>query len=265
MSVFLERVSCVLFLGLLLRSYLPQGTSTKYTLDMATSLKDTCIRNWPNLALKKPSRISSLWKRKHVAGLANDGNTNGNLRFCACTAEYQYKDNWWTVDLGATYWVVAIELWNRANSSFRLTHFDVIVTDVAPPPAVINDVTLCYHHGSTTIPANIGFFRKCRKPIAGNHLTISKKVPSTEHLTLCEVRVFGLIKQSQAVDGNKLTKKIHVRSLLGCSVRCLEIASPCIEYDYNEGTGLCRFEEPKDRQIFCSASKFEEYHWNLKP
>jgi hypothetical protein len=35
-------------------------------------------------------------------------------------------------------------------------------------------------------------FKNCTKEIVGRHVTISKKVVSTEHLTLCEVEVYGL-------------------------------------------------------------------------
>ena len=74
----------------------------------------------------------------------------------------------------------------------RLTQFDVVVTEEPPPPALIDNSTLCYHHGTDTIPGNVGFFKQCKRRLIGRHVTISKRVPSTQHLTLCEVQVYGV-------------------------------------------------------------------------
>jgi uncharacterized protein YtpQ (UPF0354 family) len=66
-----------------------------------------------NLALKKPSRLSTMFSSTTVASKANDGNTDGDFVYCATTAEREFSDNWWTVDLGASYRVMAIQVWNR--------------------------------------------------------------------------------------------------------------------------------------------------------
>ena len=65
-----------------------------------------------------------------VASKAVDGNTDGNIHSGSTTHTREEQSPWWMVDLGRTYQISAITLWNRIDCcSARLQNFQIILSD----------------------------------------------------------------------------------------------------------------------------------------
>jgi hypothetical protein len=66
-----------------------------------------------------------------VASLAIDDNTNGDYSGGSVTHTGNENDAWWLVDLGSTYSIEQIDLWNRTDSDvgIRLHHFTLSILD----------------------------------------------------------------------------------------------------------------------------------------
>jgi len=66
----------------------------------------------------------------HPAGLAVDGNLDGDLRNGSVSMTYRVVEAYWEVDLGDIYDIDSITLWNRTDCcSQRLRNFHVLVSD----------------------------------------------------------------------------------------------------------------------------------------
>jgi len=82
-----------------------------------------------NLALNKPATQISTYSTA-VAGLAVDGNTNGNFNGNSVTHTATGTQDWWQVDLGSSYALETIKVWNRTDCcGERLSNFYVFVSD----------------------------------------------------------------------------------------------------------------------------------------
>src|SRR5882672_11399360 len=82
-----------------------------------------------NLALNKPATQISTYSTA-VAGLAVDGNTNGNYWSGSVTHTVTGTQDWWQVDLGSSCSLQTIKLWNRTDCcGERLSNFYVFVSD----------------------------------------------------------------------------------------------------------------------------------------
>ncbi len=82
-----------------------------------------------NLALNKPAtQISEGWGG--AASRAVDGNTNGNFNGNSVTHTATGTQDWWQVDLGSSYALETIKVWNRTDCcGERLSNFYVFVSD----------------------------------------------------------------------------------------------------------------------------------------
>ena len=82
-----------------------------------------------NLALGKAATQSSTYLN-NAASRAVDGNTNGNLDSGSTTYTNDEANAWWQVDLGASYAISTVVLWNRTDCcANRLSNFYVFVSD----------------------------------------------------------------------------------------------------------------------------------------
>ncbi|XP_078578116.1 uncharacterized protein LOC144863028 [Branchiostoma floridae x Branchiostoma japonicum] len=137
-----------------------------------------------NLAQGKPAFQTSNFAPSTVAGLAVDGNTNGrwNARSCACTMS-QPTPEWW-VDLGQTYIVNRVVIYNRWDCCReRLNPFNIHIGDseqVTSNPKCGGDhrIALTEPSMSVSCPAMTGRY-------------VGVRLPRTVHLTICEVQVFS--------------------------------------------------------------------------
>jgi hypothetical protein len=71
-----------------------------------------------NVAVNKPAQHSSIFGPNALAAKAVDGNTDRQFSggSCMCTNTITVDTNpWWTVDLGGTYDVSDVILYNRAD------------------------------------------------------------------------------------------------------------------------------------------------------
>ena len=132
----------------------------------------------PNLALNKAtSQSSEGWGG--VSSRAVDGNTSGNWNDSSVTHTGYDNQPWWQVDLGASYSINNVELWNRTDCcGERLANFNVILLDANQ--SVVSTVNYPGQVGtSTTIN------------ISGNARYVKVQLLGTNYLSLAEVKVWG--------------------------------------------------------------------------
>ena len=88
------------------------------------------IKPLPNVALGKPATQSTT-AHGAPASRAVDGNTDGNWGSGSVTHTSEPSDEaWWLVDLGQTYPIDAIEIWNRTDCcADRLSDYWVLVSE----------------------------------------------------------------------------------------------------------------------------------------
>jgi hypothetical protein len=87
-----------------------------------------------NVAVKKRATQSSNYSGGGAAGLGVDGNTNGDFSKAKSTTHTEMQDNpWWMVDLGKSFSIEKIVIWNRTQGgegiSGRLRGFRVEALD----------------------------------------------------------------------------------------------------------------------------------------
>ncbi len=76
----------------------------------------------------KPSRQANDHDAKHLASLANDGSTSGGWNKCASTQKS--VNPWWEVDLGDTYQIGTVVLFNRTDAAMgRLSNFHILISE----------------------------------------------------------------------------------------------------------------------------------------
>jgi hypothetical protein len=146
-----------------------------------------------NVALNKPATQSSTlaYNPPGDASHAVDGNTDGNYFHASVTHTNGGNQEWWQVDLGASYSLQTINVWNRTDCcGDRLSNFYVLVSD---NPFVSTDLTATlsqsgvsnyYTAGQGGTPTTLNINRTgryVRVQLAGSGVILS----------LAEVEVFG--------------------------------------------------------------------------
>jgi len=139
-----------------------------------------------NIALRKPTRQSSIAANGHAAR-AVDGNTNGYYNHHSCTHTHYAYRSWWRVDLRHQKYVYKVTITNRFDCCWdRLRNFEIRVGNIDSADGAN---ILCAHH-----PGHFGRTTKslyCSSPSLGRYLYIRKLI--TGVLTLCEVKVHALL------------------------------------------------------------------------
>jgi hypothetical protein len=147
-----------------------------------------------NVALGKPTAQSSTYNVAPPgapSSLAVDGNPNGNYFANSVTStNYDYQA-WWQVDLGASYAIDRINLWNRTDCCpERLSNVYVFVSD---DPFISTDplstryqpgVSAYYVAGQAGTPSTVSIGR------LGRYVRV--QLAGTNYLSLAEVEVFGV-------------------------------------------------------------------------
>ncbi|MCX6045609.1 MAG: discoidin domain-containing protein, partial [Chloroflexi bacterium] len=145
-----------------------------------------------NLAQGKAAKQSSTYasSTNPVANKAVDGNTNSNFSGGSVSSTNADANAWWQVDLGATYTLDTIRLWNRTDCcADRLANFTVFVatTDLTGRSftAIQNDSTVWRYTSTGQAPATLNI----PAYVKGRYVRV--QLAGTNYLSLAEVQVFG--------------------------------------------------------------------------
>lgn len=142
-----------------------------------------------NLAQGKASSQSST-ANGGLASRAVDGNTNGAWSANSVTHTSNSANAWWQVNLGNTYALNSIVLWNRTDCcANRLSNFYVFVStsDMTGRSfsSLVNDTTVWRYRLTGQAPA------KLHIPANVNGRYVRVQLAGTNYLSLAEVQVFG--------------------------------------------------------------------------
>ena len=173
------------------------GTTQSVPLDRpSSSLKrldfsdDRTVRmSIENLAIGKQARQSSTGYVAD-AGRAVDGNSSGQWSANSVAHTENQPQAWWEVDLGATYNISLIKIWNRTDSySERLSNFYVMVSERPFSSSNVNDSLAqrgiwSNHHSGTA-----GITTEIKVNAQGRYVRI--QLVGANYLQLAEVEVFG--------------------------------------------------------------------------
>ena len=135
-----------------------------------------------NVALNKTATQSSTlaYNPPGDASHAVDGNTDGNYFNASVTHTNGGNQDWWLVDLGASYLIQSVEVWNRTDCcGDRLTNFNVILLDANQ--GVVNTVNFPGQAGTPSTISISGAARYVKVQLVGNNI-----------LSLAEVKVWGI-------------------------------------------------------------------------
>ncbi|CAH1781229.1 unnamed protein product [Owenia fusiformis] len=158
------------------------------------------MMNNQNIAVNRPTYQSTTYEYFQLSksGNAVDGNTDGDYMkgSCTATAEDTNVKPWWVIDLGKSYTLLQIVVWNRMDDvSYRLHDFAIEVDcefDGSNTDSPSWSRTYLYtgtpESNPTTISLpqpSVGRFVKVQNAV------ISKSEDSNDDLlTLCEVEVY---------------------------------------------------------------------------
>ena len=142
-----------------------------------------------NLARSKSATQSST-NSGASASRAVDGNTNGTFSAGSVTHTNYDTNAWWQVNLGATYQLDSIQLWNRTDCcANRLSNFYVFVsaTDMTGRSltSLVNDTTIWRFQVTGQAPT------KLHVPAYVNGRFVRVQLAGSNNLSLAEVQVFG--------------------------------------------------------------------------
>ena len=149
-----------------------------------------------NLALNQSVTQSSTLTAAGITGSAEktvDGNTNGifftgNNSTSSVSATSFGADNWWEVDLGASYSIEKINVFNRTDGQDRTTDIYVLVSNT---PFTSSDLTGARAEADFEefISGNVGSPSVVEFLVEGRYVRIQRS--TSGYLVLAEVEVFG--------------------------------------------------------------------------
>ncbi|XP_064639554.1 zonadhesin-like [Lineus longissimus] len=186
-----------------------------------------------NLALRK----TCLQFHETSGGKANravDGNKNNEYYRNSCTHSSvnggdNVNNNWWAVDLVHTSLIQKVVLYNRGDCcGSRLSNFDIVVTHTRPTPGrklVFSSSEVCAHK-TGAVPQGQSQAFNCNKQLEGRYVAVVRS--RSQHLTLCEVEVFGTpiprcIASQKRVGTKCVARCIASQKWVGskCVARCI--------------------------------------------
>ena len=143
-----------------------------------------------NLAQGRTASQSSEYTTSYPAGLAVDGNINGNLATGSVSHTGYQQYAWWQVDLGGVQQIDGIQIWNRTDCcASRLRDFYLFVSEEPfpdEPPSVLAADPVVWHHYS---PAPRTGPPPCR--LVNTDGTCGCSWTTQDFLHLAEVQVWG--------------------------------------------------------------------------
>ena len=142
-----------------------------------------------NVARGKSATQSSTYPSA-VASRAIDGNTNGTYSAGTSSSTNSTTNAWWQVDLGATYTLDSIQLWNRTDCcANRLSNFYVFVSNTNISgrsfSSLVNDSTVWRYYSNGQAPNKLDI------PVYISGRYVRVQLAGTNYLTLPEVQVYG--------------------------------------------------------------------------
>jgi len=147
----------------------------------------------PNLAQNKLATQSSTLPEygSTYAGVAVDGNTDGNFFNRSVTHTNADANAWWQVDLGASQTIGNVVVWNRTDCcSSRLGDYWVFVSDVpflaTDTPASLQNRANTFSSHQTAVPSPSATI-----PVNAPGRFVRVQLSGTNNLSLAEVQVFG--------------------------------------------------------------------------
>jgi hypothetical protein len=144
-----------------------------------------------DIALGKSANQSSTLPGTPPAGVAVDGNIDGNFFDGSVTATNIESNPWWQVDLGASQTVNSVMIWNRTDCcSSRLGDYWVFVSNT---PFLDTDtpLTLAFRPGTASSHQTAAPNRSVSIPfgIPGRYIRV--QLNGRDYLSLAEVQVSG--------------------------------------------------------------------------
>ena len=188
-----------------------------------------------NLAFEKPTEQSST----NFGGAANravDGNTNGRYRSGSTTHTANRTAPWWQVDLGQSYEIQNIDLYNRTDDccTARLNDVYVFVSDEPFARQTIAQllrneaVETHFHSGVVGETLSVDY-----SLITGRYVRV--QLQGTEALSLTEVEVFGreINEQNFDIEFSTSQNRANLTELSGASVSddIFVVVNPASEID----------------------------------
>ncbi|CAH1781366.1 unnamed protein product, partial [Owenia fusiformis] len=176
-----------------------------YNLFHFFSDKSETFNNYTNIAVNKPTYQFG----PGLSGKAVDGNTDGSWYGGSCFAAVGNTNErpWWIVDLGKSYKVHRIVIWNRLDCcGDRLHDFAIdIGCEFDGVNADSPSWSRAYFHSGTpgSNPTTISF----PQPPVGRFIKITNAVennsadPSDDTLTMCELQVYAGNADCQCENG----------------------------------------------------------------
>jgi hypothetical protein len=142
-----------------------------------------------NIAVGKAARQSST-ANGGVASRAVDGNTSGNWTDLSVTQTISETKPWWQVDLGQSYAIDSLQLWNRTDCcAARLSNFYVFVssTDLTGRTLsdLLNDSTIWRSYRSGQVAGRLYI----TAGLQGRYVRV--QLAGSNRLSLAEVQVFA--------------------------------------------------------------------------
>ena len=143
-----------------------------------------------NVARGKAATQSSTYSTASTASRAVDGNTNGTFSAGGSSSTNNNTNAWWQVDLGASYALDSIQLWNRTDCcANRLSNFYVFVSNTNMSgrsfSSLVNDASVWRYYSSGQAPSKLDIPAN----ISGRYVRV--QLAGTNYLTLAEVQVYG--------------------------------------------------------------------------
>ena len=142
-----------------------------------------------NVAQGQAASQSSTYANASASRAVN-GSTNGTFSANASSSTNSNTNAWWQVDLGATYALDSIQLWNRTDCcANRLSNFYVFVanTNISGRSftSLVNDASVWRYYSSGQAPSKLDI------PANLNGRYVRVQLAGTNYLTLAEVQVYG--------------------------------------------------------------------------
>ncbi len=163
-----------------------QGLVVSFSLTNSSS-----SNNGGDLAKSQPATQSSTLPGSPPAGVAVDGNTDGNYFDGSVTATNLDSNAWWQVDLGASNAISSVVVWNRTDCcASRLGDYWVFVSNTpfqnTDTPAILQNRAGTFASHQTTAPNPS---TSIAVNTAGRYVRIQLSSPN--YLSLAEVQVFS--------------------------------------------------------------------------
>jgi len=164
------------------------------------SLAEVQVFGGVNLGQGKTAAQSSTLPGTPGAGVAADGNTDGNFFDGSVTATNFEAIPWWQLDLGTSASISSVVVWNRTDCcADRLSDYWVFVSNT-PFLANDNPATLQFRPGTFASHQTNAPNPSTAIAVAGQGRYVRVQLNNSNYLSLAEVQVIGTANSSSGGD-----------------------------------------------------------------